>query len=66
VFTPELKAHANSVIPTLNVECDYQHFPGLKHGFSTRGDQSDLKQKQGLERAKNAAVGWFAQILHLH
>jgi len=66
VFTPELKAHANSVIPTLNVEYDYQYFPGLKHGFSTRGDQSDPKQKQGLERAKNAAVGWFAQMLHLH
>ena len=65
-FTPELKAHANSVIPTLNVEYDYQYFPGLSHGFSIRGDPSDPKQKNGKERAKNAAVAWFAQILHLH
>lgn len=65
-LTPELKAHANSVIPSLNLEYDYQYFPGLTHGFAVRCDQSDAKQKQGLERAKNAAVGWFAQFLHLH
>ena len=65
-FTPELKAHANSVIPSLNVEYDYQYFPGLTHGFSIRCDPSDPKQKNGMERAKNAAVAWFAQILHLH
>lgn len=65
-LTPELKAHANSVIPSLNVEYDYQYFPGLMHGFAVRCDQSDAKQKKGFERAKNAAVGWFAQFLHLH
>ncbi len=65
-LTPELKAHANSVIPSLNVEYDYQYFPGLTHGFAVRSDQKDVKQKKGFERAKNAAVGWFAQFLHLH
>ncbi|MCJ1305803.1 hypothetical protein MMC08_008619 [Hypocenomyce scalaris] len=65
-FTPELKAYANEVIPSLNLEYDYQYFPGLRHGFATRCDQNDAKQRKGLERAKNAAVGWFAQILHLH
>ncbi|KAK4695676.1 hypothetical protein P7C71_g2104, partial [Lecanoromycetidae sp. Uapishka_2] len=65
-FTPELKEYVNKVIPSLNVEYDYQYFPGLIHGFAVRGDQSDPKQKLGLERAKNAAVGWFAQMLHLH
>ena len=64
-FTPELKAHANGIIPTLNVEYDYQYFPGLKHGFATRSDPSDPKQKNGMERAKNAAVAWFAQFLHM-
>ena len=64
-FTPELKAHANSVIPTLNVEYDYQYFPGLNHGFATRSDPSDFKQKNGMERAKNGAVAWFAQFLHM-
>ena len=65
-LTPELKAHCNSVVPTLNVEYDYQYFPGLAHGFSTRCDPSVPKQKKDIERAKNAAAGWFAQILHLH
>lgn len=66
MLTPELKAHANKVIPSLNVEYGYQYFPGLQHGFAVRCDESDPKQKQGLERAKNAAVGWFTQMLHLH
>lgn len=62
-FTPELKAFANETIPTLGVDYDYQYFPGLVHGFAVRGDQSNPAQKAGLERAKNAAVHWFAQQL---
>lgn len=65
-LTPELKAYANSVIPGLNLEYDYQYFPGLMHGFAIRCDQNDVKQRKGFERAKNAAVAWFAQFLHLH
>ncbi|KAI4218755.1 MAG: hypothetical protein L6R36_008772, partial [Xanthoria steineri] len=62
-FTPELKEHANRVIPTLGVEYDYQYFPGLAHGFSCRADENDEKEKRGLERAKNAVSGWFGQML---
>ena len=40
--------------------------PRFAHGFLTRCDPRDPKQKKGMERAKNAAVRWFAQILHLH
>ena len=65
-LTPELKAYVNQVIPGLELEYDYQYFPGLKHGFAVRCDQSDGREKKGLERAKNGAVGWFAQFLHLH
>jgi len=64
MFVPELKEFSNKTIPTLGVGYDYQLFPGLAHGFATRGDQSDPVQKQGLERAKNAAVFWFQQCLH--
>ncbi|KAI4256323.1 MAG: hypothetical protein L6R42_006293 [Xanthoria sp. 1 TBL-2021] len=63
-FTPELKEHANRVIPTLGVEYDYQYFPGLVHGFSCRADENNEKEKRGLERAKNAVSGWFGQMLH--
>ncbi|KAL9011502.1 MAG: hypothetical protein Q9173_003665 [Seirophora scorigena] len=66
MLTPELKAYANKKIPELNVEYDYQYFPKLSHGFTVRGDPNDKTQKEGLERAKNAAVTWFATMLHLH
>ncbi|KAF2642341.1 alpha/beta-hydrolase [Massarina eburnea CBS 473.64] len=63
-FTPDLKAHANTVIPTLGVPYEYVYFPGLQHGFAGRGDQNDKAQVAGLERAKNSAVGFFKEFLH--
>ncbi|KAL8787529.1 MAG: hypothetical protein Q9213_002187 [Squamulea squamosa] len=62
-LTPELKEYVNKVIPTLGIEYDYQYFPGLVHGFACRADENSDKEKRGLERAKNAASGWFAQML---
>lgn len=63
-FPPELKAYANKVIPELGVPYEYVYFPGLVHGFATKGDENDKKQKDGLERAKNSAVGFFKEFLH--
>ncbi|KIW34890.1 hypothetical protein, variant [Cladophialophora immunda] len=63
-FTPELKEYSLKVLPTLNIDYDYQYFAGLVHGFATRGDTSNPTQKKGLERAKNAAVSWFREYLH--
>ena len=65
-FTSQLVEYTLKVLPTLNVEYDYQYFPGLVHGFATRGDMNDTKQRKGLERAKNAAVHWFQQHLRPH
>ncbi|KAJ9608173.1 hypothetical protein H2200_007161 [Cladophialophora chaetospira] len=62
-FTPELKAFANSTIPTLGVAYDYQYFPGLEHVFAVRGDLNKPAEREGLERAKNVAVFWFRQWL---
>ncbi|KIY02293.1 uncharacterized protein Z520_02431 [Fonsecaea multimorphosa CBS 102226] len=64
LYTPELKEYSLKTLPTLNIEYDYQYFPGLAHGFATRGDTKDPKQKKGLERAKNAAAAWFREYLH--
>jgi len=64
IFTPELKTFSNENIPKLGIDYAYEYFPGLVHGFATRGDQNNKAQKDGLERAKNAAVAWFVQYLH--
>jgi len=63
-FTPELKEYANKVIPTLGVPYEYIYFPGLVHGFATKGDPNNSLQKDGLERAKNSAVKFFLEFLH--
>jgi hypothetical protein len=63
-FTEELKAFSNEVIPKLKVPYDYQYFPGLTHGFATRGNPDDSAELEGMERAKNAAVLWFRLWLH--
>ncbi|EXJ59526.1 esterase/lipase [Cladophialophora psammophila CBS 110553] len=63
-YTPELKEYSLKVLPTLNIDYDYQYFAGLTHGFATRGDTENPTQKKGLERAKNAAVSWFREYLH--
>lgn len=64
IFTRELQDHYWKVLPSLKIDADYQYFPGLVHGFATRGDINNPTQKKGLERAKNAAVSWFKDYLH--
>ncbi|KAJ5636948.1 Alpha/Beta hydrolase protein [Penicillium longicatenatum] len=64
MFTPELKAHSNQIIPTLGVAYDYQYFPGLEHAFAVRGDPKNAGERKGMERAKTAAVSWLKQWLY--
>jgi dienelactone hydrolase len=63
-FNPELKAYANSVLPTKGLPYDYQFFPGVVHSFSTRGDPENEREKRSLVRAKNASVNWMKEWLH--
>lgn len=63
MFTADLKDHSNQVIPKLGVAYDYQFFPGLEHGFATRGDPHNAAEREGMERATKAAVRWFKQWL---
>lgn len=58
-FTPELKEFAHQTIPKLGIDYDYQHFPGVSHGFAAKGNPKIPEQKRAFERAKNAAVSWF-------
>ncbi|KUJ07821.1 endo-1,3-1,4-beta-D-glucanase [Mollisia scopiformis] len=63
-LTPELKEYCNRIIPGLGIPYRYDYYPGLVHGFAAKGDPNNPKQKEGLERAKNATVSWFNQFLH--
>lgn len=64
VFTQELKDHANKTIPTLNVPYEYVYFPGVAHGFASKGDPNNELQKTSLERAKRRALNFFNEYLH--
>lgn len=66
MLTSEMKDYCNSTIPTLDVPYDYQYFPGSTHGFAVRCNDKDEGEKKAFERAKNAAVAFFTQFLHLH
>ncbi|KAI1371354.1 dienelactone hydrolase family protein [Hypoxylon crocopeplum] len=63
-YTAEIKAHTFATIPTLGIEFDYRHFPGVEHGGLVRGNEQKPGERLAMARAKNAAVGWFNQFLH--
>ncbi|KAF5010617.1 hypothetical protein FDECE_3219 [Fusarium decemcellulare] len=63
-YTEELKMYTFEALPGTGVQWEYVHFPGLRHGFATRGDPNDEKQKNGLERAKRSAIHFFNEFLH--
>lgn len=63
-YTEELKKYTLDTLPKTGVQWEYIYFPGLTHGFAARGDPSDPKQKDGLERAKRIVVNWFTEFLH--
>ena len=63
-FSADFKEYALKVLPTLGVDYAYVYFEGLEHGFATRGDVGDERQRRGLERAKVDIVGWLRRYLH--
>jgi hypothetical protein len=58
-FTVELKRHAIEVVIKKSAPYDYQHFPGVSHGFSTRGNPNNERERRATIRAKNAIAGWM-------
>lgn len=63
-FPPELKEHSFKSLSERKNVFEYIFFPGLIHGFATRGDPTNDLQKDGLERAKRSAVNFFNEFLH--
>ncbi|KAL8868350.1 MAG: hypothetical protein Q9174_005049 [Haloplaca sp. 1 TL-2023] len=66
-FTPELKEFANREIPKAVGEEKYEYipFPGLEHGFATRGDPNDEMQRAGLEKGMREVVRWMGKWLSM-
>ncbi|CAI6341819.1 unnamed protein product [Periconia digitata] len=64
MFTPEMKKYANEVIPTRGCAYDYQYFPGVTHGFATRGNPGADGERRAMMRSKRAQVGWLKEWLH--
>ncbi len=60
-FTQERKDFCLKEIPKLGIDFLYNYFPGVVHGFATKGDPENEVQKRALERAKNAVVQWCLQ-----
>jgi len=58
-FPPEMKELCNKEIPKLGVDYVYHHFPGMVHGFATKCDEKNQREKKALEQAKNAVVYWM-------
>ena len=64
LFTQELKDYANKAIPASRVSYEYVYFPGVSHGFASKGDPDNELQRYSLERAKRSAVNFFIEVLH--
>ncbi|KAL3469132.1 Alpha/Beta hydrolase protein [Aspergillus californicus] len=62
-YPAELKSYTFETLQKVNVEFDYQHFPGVVHACFIRGDQEKPGERKAMERGKNAAVAWFRRFL---
>lgn len=45
------------------VPVEWVHFPGVKHGCLTKGDERVDGEREAMIRGKDAAVNWFKQWL---
>lgn len=63
-FTAELKKYANEVIPTKGLPYEYVYFPGVTHGFATRGNPNNEKEWLAMLRGKRVQVNWMKEWLH--
>lgn len=62
-FTDEMKEYAWKTLQRNGVVFDYQHFPGVEHSCLVRGSPKVERERNAMQRGKNAAVGWFRQLL---
>jgi dienelactone hydrolase len=65
IFTDDLQAHAKEVLPKSGAAFEWIDYPGVAHGFATRGDRTNDIQRKALEKAKNDTVDFFNKHLAL-
>lgn len=63
LFPQEMKDYCNAKIPTLGIPYAYEWFPGVAHGFATRGNVDDPDERKAMERACNAVIRWCNDFL---
>ncbi|KAL6703000.1 hypothetical protein ACN47E_010276 [Coniothyrium glycines] len=64
MYSEEMKQYTLQALPKTNVQWEYIYFPGLQHGFASRGDPNNPHQRNGLERAKRSFVNFANEFLH--
>lgn len=62
-FTEELRRYANEVIVGLGVPYEFLFYPGMSHGFASRGDLRDEKSMRAIDRATRGTVAFFREWL---
>ncbi|KAF1942326.1 dienelactone hydrolase family protein [Clathrospora elynae] len=64
-FTDELKAYVfqTMVLEKKGVAMEWTHFPGVKHGCLTKGNEGVEGEREAMIKGKDAAVRWFRQWL---
>ena len=63
-FGEELRAYAFESLSRKAAVFDYALFPGVVHGFATRGNPKDVVEQKAMVRAKSLAVAWVKHWLH--
>ena len=65
MFPRELQAETDAILGDGKFSPGYKqdYWPGCRHGFAVRGDQSDPAVKAGKEGASKNVVEWMAKYL---
>ena len=61
--TNEFKEFLLQSLPKTGVAWMYQHYPGMEHGFATRGNGKEPAEARAMILAKDITVTWFRNWL---
>lgn len=63
-FSEDMKVHAfRTLVQEKSTPFEWVHFPDLEHGCLTKGDEKIQGEREGMVKAKGAAVRWWSEWL---